>query len=657
MLISTHHGARLISFLAVFLFTDGELSCSLFDNNASRATTAPISECYPSDIEGRKHAMQSDSLPLSTHPSHCTLYLAKSTIPGAGLGIFTGTELRPGDSIGFGDVVIPLIDVWYHLMVSKDYEPDDTYGSGSLDPTAEYSWTGVEIGMALEGTDAHEHATAFAPGLDAATNCHLGVINVGRNHAQYDSSGLHRSRDPGAGAFSPYFNLTTFATKPIPAGGELFKFYGDQWFLERETTIGNIPLQLNYPRAENLIKAFDEKIEQRPGFSVDVRSDVWNLMACLPLPSRTIRVIPKNHSALETVREQGIRGVYEPATIRNLSDLQANGLCIDGLKSGSSTIPQAGHGAFVQRFFPKDSLVTGTPLLFTHTEDMFRMYHGDWLHKETPPDKDKLFGYQLMINYCWRHVSSSFYLCPYGYEVNLINHNQTQANIRMEWARDGFLNHQEHWLTQSPLAMNGKYSPGLIMNFVATKDILPGEELFLDYGDEWERAWQRHVRDFPSKSGASLSSEYVSARDWNRAHATAILRTVDEQNDEPYPHHMEMRCLHQIEEEPDMTSERANELWTFDNIGTECRILERQIDPDNGHVWYSVELAHYEYDEEAERSVIAEWLESDGWIVREAIRLFDRPYTSDLWLDGAFRHPIGIPDDIFPEAWRNFSYN
>jgi hypothetical protein len=38
----------------------------------------------------------------------------------------------------------------------------------------------------------------------------------------------------------------------------------------------------------------------------------------------------------------------------------------------------------------------------------------------------------------------------------------------------------------------------------------------------------------------------------------------------------------------------------------------------------------------------------------DAYRMVDKPYSTDMWMEGAFRHPIGIPDDIFPDAWRGF---
>jgi hypothetical protein len=42
------------------------------------------------------------------------LYLAPSTIPGAGLGLFAGNQKHTGDFVGPGDVAIPLISINYH---------------------------------------------------------------------------------------------------------------------------------------------------------------------------------------------------------------------------------------------------------------------------------------------------------------------------------------------------------------------------------------------------------------------------------------------------------------------------------------------------------------------------------------------------------------
>jgi hypothetical protein len=77
-----------------------------------------------------------------------------------------------------------------------------------------------------EGTEPHDHTISFAPGLDAAINCNLGLINVHTHENNHDNSGIHRGKDAGAGAFSYYGNQTSYVSHEIPRFGELFKHYG-----------------------------------------------------------------------------------------------------------------------------------------------------------------------------------------------------------------------------------------------------------------------------------------------------------------------------------------------------------------------------------------------------------------------------------------------
>jgi hypothetical protein len=46
-------------------------------------------------------------------PDVCGLYLAQSTLPNAGMGIFTAIEKKVGDSIAEGDICIPFIDMYW----------------------------------------------------------------------------------------------------------------------------------------------------------------------------------------------------------------------------------------------------------------------------------------------------------------------------------------------------------------------------------------------------------------------------------------------------------------------------------------------------------------------------------------------------------------
>ena len=71
----------------------------------------------------------------------------------------------------------------------------------------------------------------------------------------------------------------------------------------------------------------------------------------------------------------------------------------------------------------------------------------------------------------------------------------------------------------------------LAMKLVALRDIEAGEEIFWDYGDEWEAAWQKHVQEWKPVEGAET---YISAFEMNQQ-VDHVFRTEAEQEDSPYP--------------------------------------------------------------------------------------------------------------------------
>jgi hypothetical protein len=40
-------------------------------------------------------------------------------------------------------------------------------------------------------------------------------------------------------------------------------------------------------------------------------------------------------------------------------------------------------------------------------------------------------------------------------------------------------------------------------------------------------------------------------------------------------------------------------------------------------------------------------------VARQSLSFVDIPYSTDMHLLRAFRHHLGIPNDIFPDAWKN----
>ena len=160
----------------------------------------------------------------SSDALECDLYIAESTIPNAGLGVFSTVEKKVGDNVGNGDVCFPLIELDWHNGYVFDSNP-------YFNPFEDYVWDGKTMGM---GKECDEVVTALWPGLDCAINCNIPLENVKRSFPKHPSHGTplnlpHRSKDPGAGAITPYRSAKTTVTRHVPAGGELFKFYGDQW--------------------------------------------------------------------------------------------------------------------------------------------------------------------------------------------------------------------------------------------------------------------------------------------------------------------------------------------------------------------------------------------------------------------------------------------
>ena len=44
----------------------------------------------------------------------CKLFMAPSTIPNAGIGVFTAVDVKEGEQLGYPDLAIPVTDVDWH---------------------------------------------------------------------------------------------------------------------------------------------------------------------------------------------------------------------------------------------------------------------------------------------------------------------------------------------------------------------------------------------------------------------------------------------------------------------------------------------------------------------------------------------------------------
>jgi hypothetical protein len=150
---------------------------------------------------------------MAASTTNCGLYLAPSTIPGAGSGVFAGDHFyAKGESVGSGDIVIPISEFdWHNSLNSKAPHPF---------LWDQYTWmVGGFHDMAEEAEDTYLIRGA-SPGMGSFSNGHLSMANA-RDGAPKLSRGV-RGDSPGAGAISPYHNREFHASRSIPPGTEIF---------------------------------------------------------------------------------------------------------------------------------------------------------------------------------------------------------------------------------------------------------------------------------------------------------------------------------------------------------------------------------------------------------------------------------------------------
>lgn len=262
----------------------------------------------------------------------CELYIADSSIPNAGIGIFSGVAKSVNDTLGNGDKAIPLIEIHQH-----------NGWLGSDDPTMNYVWDGTEMGMGLESTSSD--IAAFWPGVDCMVNAYPGLFNVDAAFPTYNEDGVHRSKHPGAGAMSPYDAGESRIKRDIPIGGEIFKDYGEDWFLTRPF-LGNIAVESSQNDLLDLMGSMANLTDENDGNGI-LPSILYNELIRkfkIIWDSRTLNAIydfgwDEMRSAVD---KDDMGYILQPSKTRPIEWLNENGKCIDHIVHGRSTIDGAG---------------------------------------------------------------------------------------------------------------------------------------------------------------------------------------------------------------------------------------------------------------------------------------------------------------------------
>jgi hypothetical protein len=474
-------------------------------------------------------------------------------------------------------------------------------------------------------------------------------------------------------------------------------------FLERPK-LGPIPIKGDHAKAQQLYLSYKwniiDKYKATSSQADLLHQEVWEtfvLDSAWKRNSRILAAFPpltrnnnnnnnnttKNNMAVynEMVHFKSLIDYKKRQMIRSPEWLNEHGVCADTLRIlQPSTIRQAGRGVVADRFLAKDTIVLPVPLIPIPNRTILEMQRSSSVSTKNgsrrPTTTMTTTHYQLLLNYCLGHEESSLLLSPYGPGFSLINHNQTLANVKLQWADPERSNHHPELLQQpiSSLYQKNKSTSSrqLAMEVVALRDIVPGEELFLDYGNAWEAAWHHHVRHWKPVPGAD---QYRSAEIMNQQNHldTAFLLTEFEQLVTPYPSNVALK-FNDFFLNPTSWSKKTGTTTTvvLDRPTTtitttkwmDCDILQWRKDHTfrgGPKILYTIVVRYPSTTTATDgprttntNNNRAHQLVKD--VPREAFQFVNRPYTSDMLLPNAFRHDIRIPDEIFPERWKNLKH-
>jgi hypothetical protein len=579
----------------------------------------------------------------------CTLWIAESSIPNAGLGTYTAIPMEKGELVAsFGDPIIAHIDTT-HEEIDSDYHWDESL-----------------FHFPLFDTDFPSMFMDFG-----ATNSHPTLANLKSSFKNFkrDSAGLHRSKDPGAGAITMYNHLDWEITDNIQAGSELFVDIGTGYFEAREKKIGYVRTEGDYEIADKVL--FDALELVRKEELTEEDYEVF-LISTQEETSEHIRaLLPSNFNDIKSAAEMGSAKFNLPNNIKTPEWLKENGWCLDDkLKYGISKISQAGRGIFAKRSINIGSSIAASSLIifsrdFMDIQDSYRDgATGRIVHKD-----DVILGKQMTLNYCFSHPDSSLMIIPNSAPVLYINHNGENPNAKIQWI-DTFNMKTDDWLSKSPEELL-KMESGPMIEYYALRDIKADEEITLDYGPEWEAAWTKHVESWDPDED---DKNYIAASDYMEQGLFTV-RTKEEQEDNPYPENLDTACYFTLYShddhgdnetvvegvELDWSDYSANRIL---HNGAElecvyhCKILSsKKVD---GTKYFDVVLFEYtnpqfkRYHDVKGQCWIPGHIFVDG-LPSEAIIVIDKPYTSDEHIDEAFRHEIGVPEGFFPPNWLDIS--
>ena len=616
--------------------------------------------------------------------NQCGLYMAPSSTQESSdddssttttvWGLYAGKEIRTGQTVGPAEVAINLwhfrANSVFSVTTAEDEEEEENEEAAKLqamvDFVESYIWVPGPIGARFE-QDVGRMVSAV-PGAGVLSAFDMKLTNANWDHlAAYSRPAWNTQSGvshPGRGAQSDFYAATITATADIAQGSEIFMDYGENWAEEekREALVledyKNLDLTVN-----KMIAFFDKHTDLHPEAQDQIYKFLTKDVMVAAVGSHKAKTVeallPDSVEGLKEIPAKGGILVHAaPRVYRQVDWLEENAFCVDYMRPGPSTLPHAGRGAFAARKIKAGTVVTASPLVQIPDVSILDLHpveeHEDEEEEiEYVRSSHEVTGKQLLLNYCYGHPESSMVFFPAGPMASMINHNGQSPNVKLQWSKHE--THKSDWLQVDPDELiDDPYAYlGLVMEVVALRDIEEDEEIFLDYGKDWQAAWDSHVAAFDQ-----TNKEWpVRAVDMNAMYKTKPFETIADLGKDPeYPDNVKLKAFLMIEEslhsglrdDPKAWSEpEGGTAYDADNIFDMIVESKKQV----GTSEDGVEIFEY----------LVRWTNNKGVptfvenVPHDALIFVDAPGESDQYaVDKPFRHVIGIPDDIFPQGpWRN----
>jgi hypothetical protein len=604
-----------------------------------------------------------------------TIWIAPSSLKGVnGYGIFTTRDLAAGESLlGAPDGVAVPVERYQHPS-----KPAVRERSQFLNLFGEYMW----------GRGVPDHVTYEAPpdildfqiGFGCLPNhhCVLSFLDMVYPSPPYDDSLVDRFRDPSAGAFSYNRGREFVVDHSVAAGDEIFLNYGYCERSERSPAwTKSMHMTQDFQQAASLIlrhfKSRRSVLFDDMGVLV-VPPRMSNLVASLlPRTVDELRLQYTNITFLST-KEVALQVARNSLHRRSPEWIREHGICMDNLLAKPSTLPLAGQGAFAQRTLRQGDMITPAPLMQIVNKKSLHIYN----------KQGQRNGTQLLLNYCFGHRQSTMLLCPNTNAV-LINHCSLRTkecgplgpNAEYRWS-SGWDPTSDAWrylpvdeITEQPVR-------GLAFEIVATRDIYPGDEVFIDYGIEWEQAWTQHVANW--RPPPPPPTKWIPAKEANEDTGPVRPEFVSGDLRKTVNHpYLFTGCLYYATKwDGHSVFQRSNLDW---KSMSDRELLETFSDSGESYVYRDQHMYLHHVDRSHWPCTVLRQEEDGSYIVRihrapwasderlpwhenglprllhnyrrESIHYFVHPFASDQHLPGVFRHEIRIRDEIFPRQWKN----